>query len=189
MYESSAWFIRNDNTGRNFLFFGDVEPDSISAKPRTRAVWREAAPKIRAKELDTVFLECSYRSNRPTSELYGHLSPPHVLDELRNLATELALLVSPPDPPAPKSRLEFLWRLLGLSAPAPKPITYPDGKLKGVLSGVKLVLMHFKASDEDLPEGKTIGDVISDEVRELVDASGLGVTVITTRQGMKLSEC
>jgi cAMP phosphodiesterase len=43
VYESSAYFIRNDRTTREFLFFGDVEPDSVSKLPQTRAVWRFTA--------------------------------------------------------------------------------------------------------------------------------------------------
>jgi len=187
-YESSAWFVRNDGTGREFLFFGDVEPDSISLQPRTRSVWKSAAKKIKAQELDTIFLECSWRSSRPTSSLFGHLSPPHILDELRALATEIKLLDNPgrDPPPRPRSFFSFFWQMLGYDVSDPPPKTLPNTALKGTLDGLKLVLIHFKASDTDLPQGNSIGDVISDEVRELVEASGLGISVITTRQGMKL---
>src|SRR6266566_2851510 len=47
-YESTAFFIRHDLTGQEFLFFGDVSPDSLceSSKPQTISVWRAAASKI-----------------------------------------------------------------------------------------------------------------------------------------------
>lgn len=185
-YESSAWFIRNDETRREFLFFGDVEPDTISRNPRTRSVWKAAAPKIRAGSLNTIFLECSYRSDRQTSELFGHLSPPHVLNELRSLATEL-VLVDEPVKPKPKPWFAFLWSFLGFHTPEPVR-TLPDSELRGVLKGVRLVIIHCKASTAQFPEGQTVADVISTEVRELVDAAGLGVSVVAAKQGMKLGE-
>ncbi|KAG9019678.1 3',5'-cyclic-nucleotide phosphodiesterase pde1 [Tulasnella sp. 427] len=184
-YESSAWFIRNDQSSREFLFFGDVEPDSISLRPRTRNVWKHAARKIRRRHLNTIFLECSWRTGRKEKELYGHLSPPHVLDEMRNLATEL-VLATREQPQAP-SRFSFLWNLLGYRKQQPQ-VTLPDKELKGVLEGVRLVVIHCKATSETFPDGMSIADVISGEVRELVKASGLGLEVIAAKQGMTLGE-
>ncbi|KAI0252261.1 cAMP phosphodiesterases class-II-domain-containing protein [Lactifluus subvellereus] len=85
-YESSAFFIRHDPSGKEFLFFGGVSPDSLvlaagGADPLTIAVWRAAAPKI-PDTLSTIFIECSWPSGRPNALLYGHLSPEHLVDEL-----------------------------------------------------------------------------------------------------------
>lgn len=108
-YDSTAFFIRNDNTGQEFLFFGDVEPDSVSTMPRNRTVWAEAATKVAAltktaegaqqgdrrnpsPALSHIFLECSYRNGRRAEELFGHLSPPHVRDEMRTLAREVVVV-------------------------------------------------------------------------------------------------
>src|SRR5947209_7345466 len=33
-----------------------------------------------------IFIECSYDCNQPDEALYGHLSPPHLMDEMRSLA-------------------------------------------------------------------------------------------------------
>lgn len=187
-YESSAWFIRNDATYREFLFFGDVEPDTISLNPRTSAVWRAAAPKIRAGRLDTIFLECSYQSNRPTSQLFGHLSPPHVLNELRSLATEL-VLANQPTKPKPKRSCwySFFWSLFGYRTSEPVR-TLPDNELQGALKGLRLIVTHCKATTDDFPEGQTIADAISSEIRDLVDAAGLGISIVAAKQGMKLGE-
>ncbi|GAA5858793.1 hypothetical protein JCM5353_000208 [Sporobolomyces roseus] len=84
-YESTAFFVRNSNTSREFLFLGDVEPDSISARPLTRKVWEVAAIKIVSNQLNLVFLECSYPNSQPTDKLFGHLKPQFVLEELRIL--------------------------------------------------------------------------------------------------------
>lgn len=87
-YQSSAFFVRNDITRREFLFLGDVEPDSVSLKPQTIAVWKAAAPLI-PHELDSIFLECSWTSERDDASLYGHLSPKHVITEMTALAAEV----------------------------------------------------------------------------------------------------
>ncbi|KAM0787289.1 hypothetical protein ACM66B_006522 [Microbotryomycetes sp. NB124-2] len=87
-YDSTAFFVKESVTGQEneFLFFGDVEPDSISKRPLTRHVWQAAAPKIVDKKLSTIFLECSYPTTQPTEKLWGHLSPPFMLEELDVLA-------------------------------------------------------------------------------------------------------
>lgn len=88
-YDSTAFFVRHDPSRRQFLFFGDVEPDSLSAKPRNIDVWRAAAPLI-PHALDTIFIECSYPAGRQNEHLYGHLSPEHLVAELATLAAEVA---------------------------------------------------------------------------------------------------
>ncbi|GJE86807.1 3',5'-cyclic-nucleotide phosphodiesterase [Phanerochaete sordida] len=90
-YDSSAFFVRHDPSSKQLLFFGDVEPDSLSTKPRTIDVWRVAAPMI-PRALDTIFIECSYPAGRPNEQLYGHLSPEHLAAELSALAQEVAKL-------------------------------------------------------------------------------------------------
>lgn len=59
-YQSSAFFVNNEETGRSFLIFGDVEADSVSGESFNRRIWEETAMRIRRRNLDTIFLECSY---------------------------------------------------------------------------------------------------------------------------------
>jgi len=88
--DSSAFFIRADDTGREILIFGDVEPDSISALPRTHVVWAEAAPKIAQGILNGIFIECSYNDSQRDAVLFGHLAPRHLIEELGTLAEMVA---------------------------------------------------------------------------------------------------
>ena len=83
---SSAFFIRNDVTGKEILIFGDIEPDSVSMAPRTHLVWDEAAPKITNGTLKAIFIECSYDDSVRDSDLFGHLCPRHLIAELESLA-------------------------------------------------------------------------------------------------------
>jgi cAMP phosphodiesterase len=84
--DSSAFFIRADDTGKEILMFGDVEPDSISLVPRTHIVWTEAAPKIAQGILSGIFIECSYNDSQRDAVLFGHLAPRHLIKELESLA-------------------------------------------------------------------------------------------------------
>jgi hypothetical protein len=72
------------------LIFGDVEPDSLSAIPRTHLVWSEAAPKIAQGTLAGIFIECSYSDAQGDAMLFGHLVPRHLIAELCTLAEMVA---------------------------------------------------------------------------------------------------
>lgn len=89
VYDSSAYFIRDESSGREVLIFGDVEPDSISLSPRNLGIWREAAPKIASGRLAAIFIECSYADSQTNDRLFGHLAPRFVIEEMRALAAEV----------------------------------------------------------------------------------------------------
>lgn len=86
VYDSSAYFIRDNATGREVLMFGDVEPDSISLSPRNLGIWREAAPRVANGNLAAIFIECSYDNSRTDDRLFGHLTPRYVIREMQALA-------------------------------------------------------------------------------------------------------
>ena len=200
-YESSAFFVRHDASGQQFLFFGDVAPDSLAARaPQTIAVWRAAAPLI-PHALATLFIECSWPSGRPDDQLYGHLSPEHLVDELVALAAEVAAArlakaaaegtpaaVATDDgtdtpPPEPKRRRKRRKRRRKMSAELPSPSPPPP---LGPLAGLRVYIIHCK---DDL-EGKysePISHVIRDQVDALVQAKGLGAEVLSADQGMTIS--
>ncbi|KAI0449269.1 cAMP phosphodiesterase class-II [Xylaria acuta] len=86
VYDSSAYFIRDNATGREVLMFGDVEPDSISLSPRNLGIWREAAPRIANGNLAAIFIECSYDNSQSDDCLFGHLTPRYIIQEMQALA-------------------------------------------------------------------------------------------------------
>ncbi|KAK9449974.1 cAMP phosphodiesterases class-II-domain-containing protein [Limtongia smithiae] len=88
-YDSTAFFVRDISSGKEILIFGDVEPDSISISPRNRAVWIAAARKFGRNKLSAIFIECSYASIQPEHSLFGHLSPPYLIQELKMFASLL----------------------------------------------------------------------------------------------------
>lgn len=121
-YTSTAFLIRHDPSAKEFLFFGDLEPDTLAPTPRTIDVWRAVAPKI-PSTLSTLFIECSWPLARPIHALYGHLGPEHLVDELEALAREVVLARRSTSRPVRKRR-------------KPNP--------EGALSGVRVVVMHCK---------------------------------------------
>ena len=206
-YESSAFFIRHDPTSQEFLFFGDVSPDSLVAgpssktKPKNIAVWRAAAPKIPAA-LSAVFIECSWPSGRPDELLYGHLSPEHLVDELVALAEQVvsaraAAATKGSGSGSSSNNNNNNNNNNKKSTASDEAATVPKRKKRRrnrsadapsapPLSGLRVYIMHCK---EDLEQKYTrpICHVIRDQVEALVRARGLGAEVLTAEQGMRIS--
>jgi cAMP phosphodiesterase len=176
-YNSSAFFIRHDPSQREFLFFGDVEPDAIAERPRTIHVWRAAAPKI-PDTLSCIFIECSWPSGRKDDLLFGHLTPEHLGNELAALAAEVVKhrrmtvrCLEPDQSPARKKQRR--------NSVTP---TFPD--LYHALVGVRVYIIHCKDGDARRPAR----DIILEECRQVVKEKGLGAEVLLASQGMHLGE-
>lgn len=176
-YDSAAFFLRHNPSNHELLFFGDVEPDSLAAHPRTLEVWRAAAKKI-PHTLSTIFIECSWPLGRADDVLYGHLNPEHLAAELCVLASEVT-----------KVRQEALANGRSSKSHRPRkkqrrnPVSSPS--LRGALEGVRVFVVHCK---EDLQGTftKPINQVIADQTRTLLEEQGLGVEIIAAEQGMHI---
>ncbi|KAL8806303.1 MAG: hypothetical protein Q9182_001450 [Xanthomendoza sp. 2 TL-2023] len=105
-YDSAAFFLRDEHTGKEVLIFGDVEPDSVSLNPRTARVWQDAAAKLSAGLLTGILIECSYDNSQPDGMLFGHLTPRHLVIELGVLASKVRALAPSADgrPGSPRKR-------------------------------------------------------------------------------------
>lgn len=179
-YDSTAFFIRYDPTGHEFLFFGDLEPDALSLSPKTINVWRAAAPKIPAS-LATIFMECSWPSSRSDDALYGHLKPEYFVNELEVLAAEVvrvrntAQVVSgsPARPVRKKQRMN--------------PLPPPPNDVRGALTGLRVFVIHCKDTLDGAPN-RPNQTLIIDQIKTLVEAKGLGVEILAARQGMLIRE-
>lgn len=84
--DSTAFFLLDVHSGAEVLFFGDLEPDSVSIHPRNAKVWREASRKMAARNLRGIFVECSYADAVDDATLYGHMCPRHLIAELSQFA-------------------------------------------------------------------------------------------------------
>ncbi|KAI0698492.1 cyclic-AMP phosphodiesterase [Cytidiella melzeri] len=170
VYESTAFFIRNDASNKELLFFGDVEPDSVSKREENHDIWRVAAAKI-PQTLSAIFIECSYPSGRPDDRLYGHMSPDHLVRELVTLAEEVV-------------KVQKMQKTLGEPARKKQRLTADSAhERRNALSGVKVYITHCKdnlAHRRDKP----IHQVIAGQVKELAQEERLGVEIIGVEQGM-----
>ncbi|KAL0947289.1 hypothetical protein HGRIS_013409 [Hohenbuehelia grisea] len=185
-YTSSAFFIRHDASSHEFLFFGDVEPDSLAHLPRTIDVWRAAAPKIPAR-LSTVFIECSWPADRRDDMLYGHLNPPHLVAALLALATEVVKARSAatsPRSPVPSSQVESPERVPLRKKHRKNPSSPSD--LTGSLDGLTVYIIHCKHDLNERPGARPVRERILLEVQDLVAPHCLGVEILAVEQGMRL---
>ncbi|KAG7452895.1 cyclic-AMP phosphodiesterase [Guyanagaster necrorhizus] len=173
VYQSSAFFIRHDTFKKEFLFFGDVEPDSIAKKAQNKQVWKEAALKI-PEVLSTIFIECSWEKGRPTDLLFGHLSPEHLVDELESLAKEVE---------AVNSRKAYTSGSDGSPQRKKQKRNTVDTGARGALNGVRVYIIHCK----DVMDGTQNPRArIVDEVKKLIEPKGLGLQIFAAEQGMRI---
>ncbi|KAJ7771789.1 cyclic-AMP phosphodiesterase [Mycena metata] len=174
-YDSTAFFIRHD-TGHEFLFFGDLEPDTLSLSPQTINVWRAAAPKIPAS-LSTIFIECSWPSSRSDDTLYGHLNPEHLVAELEALASEVVKVRNALQPGASARPVRKKQRM--------NPITTPPLDLRGALDGVRVFVMHCKDTLDGAAD-RPNQTLIIEQIKTLLQVKALGVEILPVRQGTRI---
>ena len=177
--DSAVYFIRDAASGRECMMWGDVEPDSISLDPRNREVWGLAAGKFREGLLGAVFIECSYTGVQEDAALYGHLSPRHLVRELRTLAE--AVVAGPAE--------RGVWEEAGLEECEPGYGGEPPGvengeveiEVRGALLGLRVVVTHVK---DVMIDGRDCVTEVERELRELESKEGLGVEFMMARRGM-----
>jgi len=83
---STAFLLRSDD-GAYALYLGDTGPDVVEGEGKLRALWAVVAPLVRTGALRVVIIEVSYPNGRADDRLYGHLTPTHLVAELRVLST------------------------------------------------------------------------------------------------------
>ncbi|KAJ7168116.1 cyclic-AMP phosphodiesterase [Mycena crocata] len=172
-YDSSAFFIRYDPSGHEFLFFGDLEPDALSLSPQTINVWRAAAPKIPAS-LSTIFIECSWPSSRSDDMLYGHLKPEHLVTELEVLAREIIKVRNASSSTRPARKKQRM-----------NPNASPPIDVRGALEGLRVFVIHCKDTLDGAPD-RPNQTLIIEQIKTLVEVKGLGVEILAARQGMRI---
>ncbi|WVR06780.1 hypothetical protein IAU60_003815 [Kwoniella sp. DSM 27419] len=162
------WRHEQGGSGREFLFFGDVESSyrrpgeegidverGKEAERMNGSIWREAAKSFNQGRLCAIFIECSYDSSRPAHLMFGHLSPPALYHELTVLAGKVA-----------EAR--------------------GGTETKGSLTSLKVFVIHIKDALVPHPSGQTARQIIMSELQALEDAGALGVQFIETKKGERI---
>ena len=82
-YQSSAFLVRyNENY---VLYVGDTGADSIEHSQRLRQLWQSIAPLVNEKKLKGIFIETSFPDEQPAKQLFGHLTPQLLMNEMKVL--------------------------------------------------------------------------------------------------------
>ncbi|ALG69315.1 MBL fold metallo-hydrolase [Beggiatoa leptomitoformis] len=86
-YASTAFLI--ESGGFYALYLGDTGADSVENTTTLQQLWIKIAPLIKSQQLKGLFIESAYSNERPSKQLYGHLTPQLVIDTLTNLAQQV----------------------------------------------------------------------------------------------------
>lgn len=93
-YLSSAFLIKHKSLNSSILIFGDFESDLVSNLTKNKKIWTEIAPLIINSNLKCIILECSIIKDETNNDLYGHLIPNHLFNELKILENECSKINS-----------------------------------------------------------------------------------------------
>ncbi|MEJ7684925.1 MAG: 3',5'-cyclic-nucleotide phosphodiesterase [Segetibacter sp.] len=83
-YQSTAFLVRFDSS--YLLYLGDTGADEIEKADNLQILWQEIAPLVKAKKLKGIFIEVSYPDQQPVNQLFGHLTPQLLMNEIGNLS-------------------------------------------------------------------------------------------------------
>ena len=83
-YKSTAFLIRHDSS--YVLYLGDTGADSLEKSNKLALLWQHVAPLIRTNKLKAIFIETSFPDEQPLSQLFGHLTPALLMNEMQQLA-------------------------------------------------------------------------------------------------------
>ncbi|NML63587.1 3',5'-cyclic-nucleotide phosphodiesterase [Hymenobacter sp. RP-2-7] len=82
-YESAAFLLQS---GPDYLLYlGDTGADELEHSQHLRTLWQAVAPLVQAGQLRGIFLETSYPNEQPETQLFGHLTPRRLWQELGTL--------------------------------------------------------------------------------------------------------
>lgn len=83
-YQSTAFLVRYDSS--YILYLGDTGADEIEKTNNLHLLWQKVAPLIQTKKLKGIFIEVSFPDQQPASQLFGHLTPKLLMNEMENLS-------------------------------------------------------------------------------------------------------
>ncbi|QIL77576.1 MBL fold metallo-hydrolase [Hymenobacter sp. HDW8] len=83
-YQSAAFLIRNQDN--YLLYLGDTGADAIEKAPQLRNLWQVIQPLVKAGQLKAIFIEASYANAQPPAQLFGHLTPALLMQEMTALS-------------------------------------------------------------------------------------------------------
>jgi len=82
-YQSTAFLVRHEED--YLLYLGDTGADTVEHSDKLHRLWETVGPLIRGKKLKGIFIEVSFPDEQPEKQLFGHLTPRLLMEEMSNL--------------------------------------------------------------------------------------------------------
>ncbi|KAA2241385.1 3',5'-cyclic-nucleotide phosphodiesterase [Chitinophaga agrisoli] len=83
-YQSTAFLVNyKDNY---LLYLGDTGADAVEKSDKLQQLWQTVAPLVKAKRLKAIFIEVSFPEEQPRQQLFGHLTPSLLMQEMQVLS-------------------------------------------------------------------------------------------------------
>ncbi|UOQ67248.1 MBL fold metallo-hydrolase [Hymenobacter volaticus] len=79
-YQSAAFLL--ESKGAYLLYLGDTGADELEKSHNLRDLWQAVQPLVVAGKLKAIFIEASYPNEQPDNQLFGHLTPMRLMQEL-----------------------------------------------------------------------------------------------------------
>ncbi|WP_375437062.1 MBL fold metallo-hydrolase [uncultured Hymenobacter sp.] len=83
-YQSAAFLLRSQET--YLLYLGDTGADELEKSHHLLDLWHAIQPLVVAGKLKAIFIEASYPNEQPENQLFGHLTPARLMQELTVLS-------------------------------------------------------------------------------------------------------
>ncbi|HEY4147887.1 MAG TPA: 3',5'-cyclic-nucleotide phosphodiesterase [Chitinophagaceae bacterium] len=83
-YQGTAFLLRRDSA--YILYLGDTGADETEHSDKLQMLWKAVAPLIKAGQIKGIFIETSYPNEQPEKQLFGHLTPRLLMQEMTILS-------------------------------------------------------------------------------------------------------
>jgi cAMP phosphodiesterase len=80
LYQSAAFLVGSGSS--YLLYLGDTGADAVEQSQNLRTVWQAVQPLVKTRQLKAVFIEASYPNTQPATQLFGHLTPALLMQEM-----------------------------------------------------------------------------------------------------------
>lgn len=83
--KSTAFLIRHNDA--YLLYLGDSGADNVEKTNNLLILWQSVSSLIKSKQLKAIFIEVSFPNEQPIKQLFGHLTPYLLMDEMKTLSS------------------------------------------------------------------------------------------------------
>ena len=82
--QSAAFLVRSHDS--YLLYLGDTGADEVEKVHNLHRLWQAVQPLVQRRQLKAIFIEASYANSQPPQQLFGHLTPALLMQEMAALA-------------------------------------------------------------------------------------------------------